>query len=77
MTSAPRGFSTISIIVLIAALGAAYYVKDEQGVSYLERGYQMAHVYAMGGNQDAVGQANTLKAKMQAHEDATQAAIDE
>ncbi|MBP9668944.1 MAG: hypothetical protein KBE09_01505 [Candidatus Pacebacteria bacterium] len=75
--SSQRGFSTVSIIVLIAAVGAAYSIKDEQGVSYLERGYQMAHHYTIGRNQDALEQANSIRMKMQAHEDATQAAIEE
>ncbi len=64
-------------MVVVAALGAAYYIKDERGVSYLERGYTIAHRYTVGVDFNPVQEAHSIKTKMQMHEDATQAAIDE
>ncbi len=69
------GFVTTIVVVLIA-LGVAYFVKDETGVSYLEKGYNIARYYVVDRNQEAVQKAKEVKDLMQNNQDTLQKEID-
>ncbi len=72
MQNHQRGSIIINLVILGALVGAAAYYKAPDGESYLQKGLW----YAQHGYDYAIGQANQAKAQAQAHEDATQKAVD-
>jgi hypothetical protein len=72
MKTSQSGFGKFTIIVLAALLGGAYFIKDNQGVSYLQRGIDMARYYTVTRNTDAIKAANDVKAVAQKQQDALQ-----
>ena len=71
------GFTKITFIMLLAVAGGMYLVKDEKGVSYLEKTYGAAKYYIIDRNEDALKQAKGAQNLMQGHQDELQKAIDE
>jgi hypothetical protein len=72
MTHPEHGSALIKLVILGAVLGAAAYYKAPDGESYLQKGLW----YAQHGYDYAIGLANGAKAQAQAHEDATQKAVE-
>lgn len=66
----------VAVIGIIGIMGAAYIVKDESGVSYLEKGYAMIKHYTVDRNVDAIKQANDVKATAQLQQDRLQLELD-
>ncbi len=65
------------IIICIIALIAGYIVKDDKGVSYLEKAYSQAHYYVVDRNKEALEKATDTKKMMQAHQDELQKMMNE
>lgn len=73
MTPSPqRGGILIKLIILGAIAGGAYFVKAPDGESYLSK----AAWWAMHGYDSVIGIARDARNAAQAHENATQAAVD-
>jgi hypothetical protein len=77
MQATQSGFGLVGIIVIAALLGGAYTLKDEQGVSYLERGYSMARYYFVDRNQEALEGAHNAKALVDKQQAELQKAVNE
>jgi hypothetical protein len=69
------GFVT-TLVVIILALGVAYFIKDENGVSYLEKGYNAFRYYVVDRNQEAVDKAKEVRDLMQNNQSDIQKEID-
>lgn len=62
-----KGF--IGMLVLIAiAVGAMYFVKDEKGVSYGKKGYDLIHYYMVDRGAEAMEKAESAKDIIQSHQ---------
>jgi hypothetical protein len=72
MRNHQRGSIIIKLVIIGAVAGAAAIYKAPDGESYLQKGLW----YAQHGYDYAIGLANQAKAQAQAHEDATQKAVD-
>ena len=66
------GFGQVLIVLILAGVVAAYFVKDESGVSYLDKGVHMIRYYTIDRNVDAVQKATQVKATAQAQQDRLQ-----
>lgn len=77
MRSSQSGFGFAGIIVIVALAGGAYLMKDDHGVSYLERGYEMTRYYLFDRNQEALEAAKGAHDLLQGQQDALQRAVDE
>lgn len=63
-----KGFMAM-LVLIIVAVGAAYFVKDEKGVSYAERGYKLARYYLVDRGEEAIEKAKGAQKLMQGHQD--------
>lgn len=72
-----RGSILIKLLFLGVIAGGMYIVKDEQGVSYLEKSYGAVKYYFVDRNEDAMNQAKEVQGKMQAQQDEIQKMLDE
>lgn len=77
MQTTQSGLGLVGIIVIAALFGGAYTLKDEQGVSYLERGYTMARYYFVDRNQEALEGAHNTKALVDKQQAELQKAVNE
>ncbi len=75
--TAQRGSILIKLLMLGVIAGGMYVVKDEQGVSYLEKTYSATKYYFVDRNEDAINQAKDVQGKMQAQQDEIQKMLDE
>ena len=71
-----RGNILIKLLVLGVIAGGMAIVKDEQGVSYLEKTYKAVKYYTVDRNEDAINQAKDVQGVMQKQQDAIQAELD-
>lgn len=72
-----QGSILIKLLFLGVIAGGMYIVKDEQGVSYLEKSYGAVKYYFVDRNEDAINQAKEVQGTMQRQQDAIQEALDE
>lgn len=63
------GFGILSIIVIVAALGVMYVMKNKDGVSYLESTYNKVKYYVVDRNVEAIDKAKEARDMMQAGQD--------
>ncbi len=71
-----RGSILIKLLVLGVIAGGMAVVKDDQGVSYLEKTYKAVKYYTVDRNEDAINQAKDVQGVMQKQQDAIQAELD-
>lgn len=64
------------VLVLLVAAMVLHFIKDENGVSYLETGYKMVKYYVVDRNTDALDKAKDVQEKMQKRQDALQQVLD-
>ena len=72
-----QGSILIKLLMLGVIAGGMYVVKDEKGVSYLEKSYGAVKYYFVDRNEDAINQAKEVQGTMQRQQDAIQEALDE
>ncbi len=72
-----QGSIVIKLVVLGLVAGGMAVVKDEQGVSYLEKSYKAVKYYVVDRNEDAIKDAKAVQGVMQKQQDALQEALDE
>lgn len=69
------GFGMVRIVLLIGVLAVAYFMKDEHGVNYLQRGYEAGRYYTIDRNLNAIKAAEDVKATAQLQQDKLQAEL--
>ncbi len=72
-----QGSIVIKLVVLGLVAGGMAVVKDEQGVSYLEKSYKAVKYYVVDRNEEAIKDAKAVQGVMQKQQDALQEALDE
>lgn len=72
-----QGSIVIKLVVLGLVAGGMAVVKDEQGVSYLEKSYKAVKYYVVDRNEDAIKDAKAVQGVMQQQQDMIQEALDE
>jgi hypothetical protein len=69
MNRTNKGFGVVTLFLLVGILTAMYFVKNENGVSYLEDAYKKLKYYTVDRGVDALEKAKDAKALMQAEQD--------
>ncbi|MFM2415094.1 MAG: hypothetical protein RI911_787 [Candidatus Parcubacteria bacterium] len=77
MKHSQKGSIVIKLLVLGALAGGLSYVKDEQGVSYLQKIIGPIKYYLVDRNEDALQQAKEVQGVMQEKQDEIQKMLDE
>lgn len=71
-----QGSIVIKLVVLGLIAGGMAVVKDDQGVSYLEKSYKAVKYYTIDRNEAAIKDAKAVQGTMQRQQDMIQAELD-
>lgn len=77
MNKTNKGFGVITLFLLVGILTAMYFVKNENGVSYLEDTYKKVKYYTVDRGVDALDKAKDAKNLMQAEQDKLKKVMEE